>query len=156
MPVSSAHVDSDVEATALGLEQLWERHGSSVYAMACALLGDDTAAVQAVTLAMVDLARTEAGDWPTDIPRYLSDRVYWRSQELAREPSNASRLPPIMGWLAQLARLQRTCLALCTFGGYTYREAADLLDVAPATVADLLTSGLRELGHLATGGPVIA
>lgn len=155
--VSIRHVASDVEArTPPALEGLWERHGRSLYAMACALLGDETAAVQVVTLAMVDLARTDAENWPTDIPRYLSDRVYRRSQALTTEPPSPSPGLPIMGWLARLARLQRSCLALCAFGGYTHREAAVLLDVAPATVAEMLTSGLRELGHLAGGGPAIA
>ena len=57
-----------------------------------------------------------------------------------------------MVWLGQLAQLQRACLALCVFGGLTHREAADLLDVPPSTVAELLTAGLRELGRLAAGG----
>jgi DNA-directed RNA polymerase specialized sigma24 family protein len=124
--------------------------------MACALLGDENAAVQTVTLAMVDLARTDAEDWPTDIPRYLSDRVYLRSQALTMESPSSSPGLPIIGWLARLARLQRSCLALCALGGYTHREAADLLNIAPAAVAEMLTSGLRELGHLAAGGPAIA
>src|SRR4051794_7296075 len=151
------HSTSEAEAgTAPGLEELWKRHGRALYAFACALLGDEAAAVQAVTLAMVDLARTSADEWPREIPRYLSERVYWRSQALTMERSSPSPVLPIMGWLARLARLQRTCLALCAFGGYPHREAADLLDVAPATVAELLTTGLRELGHLAAGGPAIA
>jgi DNA-directed RNA polymerase specialized sigma24 family protein len=148
--------DVDAAATAPGLEALWDRHGASLYALACALLGDEAAAVRTVTLAMVDLARTPASDWPIDIPRYLSERVYRRSQTLTTEPSGASHVPASMRWLARLARLQRTCLALCVFGGYTHREVAELLDAAPATVAELLTTGLRELGHLAGGGPAIA
>ena len=67
-----------------------------------------------------------------------------------------SHLPPVMTWLAQLAQLQRACLALCVFGGHTHREAADLLDVAPTTVAELLTAGLHELGNLAAAGPTTA
>ncbi len=63
----------------------------------------------------------------------------------------AALLPPAMVWVSQLARLQRASLALCVFGGLTYREAAALLDVPPVTVADLLTAGLRELGRLAAG-----
>ena len=68
------------------------------------------------------------------------------------EPSGRPSLPPVMVWLGQLAQLQRACLALCVFGGLTHREAADLLGVPPSTVAELLTAGLRELGHLAAGG----
>ena len=65
---------------------------------------------------------------------------------------SSPHLPPVMVWLGQLAHLQRACLALCVFGGLTHREAADLLDVPPSTVAELLTAGLRELGQLAAGG----
>ena len=56
-----------------------------------------------------------------------------------------------MVWLGQLAELQRACLALCLFGGHNYREAAGLLGLPPMTVADLLTSGLREVKRLAAG-----
>ncbi len=139
----------DARPIADQLEDLWELHGGRLYGLACALLGDESAAVRAVTLAMVDLAGRGVGDWPEDVPRYLSGRVYWRSREVAVEPSDMSRLPPVMGWLAQLAQLQRACLALCVFGGHTHREAAHLLGVPPDTVAELLRSGLRELGHLA-------
>lgn len=138
------------------LEDLWDRHAGCLYSLACALLGDEAAAVRAVTLAMVDLARTPPRDWPEDVPRHVAARVYWRSRDVAVEPSGLSHLPPVMTWLAQLAQLQRACLALCAFGGHTQREAADLLDVPPATVAELLTAGLRELGHLASEGTATA
>jgi DNA-directed RNA polymerase specialized sigma24 family protein len=57
-----------------------------------------------------------------------------------------------MVWLGQLVELQRACLALCVFGGFTHREAAELIGVPPNTVAELLTAGLRELEHLAADG----
>ena len=46
------HPDSDPERvfTARQLEDLWDRHGTSVYTLACAILGDEAAAAQAVTL----------------------------------------------------------------------------------------------------------
>lgn len=134
----------------LPLETLWDRHGGSLYALACALLGDQAAAVRAVTLAMSDLPRTTASDRPEDALRHLAARVYWRSREVAARPSGSTHLPPVMAWLAQLAHLQRACLALCVFGGHTHREAADLLGATPESVAGLLTAGLRELGQLAT------
>ena len=138
------------------LEDLWDVHGGCLYALACALLGDEAAAVQTVTLAMVDLARMPVGEWPEDLRRYLAGRVYWRSTEVSCHPSDLSQLPPVMTWLAQLAQLQRACLALCVFGGLTHREAADLLDVAPTTVAELLSAGLHELKNLAADGPITA
>src|SRR4051812_28393556 len=48
-------------STAPDLEKVWDRHGGAVYSLACAVLGDEAAAVRVVTLAMVDLAlRTDA------------------------------------------------------------------------------------------------
>jgi len=143
---------SDPESvTALLLEDLWDRHGRSVYALACVLLGDETAAAQAVTLGLTDLARS-AGGASTNARRSWARHVYWRSQELAGQTSRTPHLPPAMVWLSQLAQLQRACLALCLFGGHSHREAAGLLGVPPMTVADLVTAGLREVERLAAGG----
>ncbi len=134
------------------LENLWDRHGASVYALACALLGDEEAATQAVTLGMTDLGRSTDSVSAKDARRSMARHVYWRSQELAGKTRRTVDLPPAMVWLGQLAQLQRACLALCVFGGHTHREAAGLLGVPPMTVAELLTAGLREVGRSATGG----
>jgi DNA-directed RNA polymerase specialized sigma24 family protein len=133
------------------LEELWDRHGGSVYALACALLGNEVAAAEVVRLAMADLARSVRGVSAEETRRCLVRQVYRHTQGHAGETSGAVMLPPVMVWVSQLARLQRASLALCVFGGLTHREAAALLDVPPSTVADLLTSGLRELGRLAAG-----
>ena len=153
-PASRPHPESEASASTAAphLENLWDRHGGSVYALACALLMDEAAATRAVTLAMADLALSPGDESPEDPRRFLARRVYWHSQEVPVEPSGMPHLPPVMVWLGQLARLQRACLALCVFGGLTHREAADLLGVPPSEVAELLTAGLRELGHLAAGG----
>jgi DNA-directed RNA polymerase specialized sigma24 family protein len=134
------------------LEDLWDRHGRSVYALACTLLGDEEAATQAVTLGMTDLAHSTERVSAKDALCSIARHVYWRSQELSGATSSTLHLPPAMEWVGQLAQLQRACLALCVFGGYTYREAADLLGAPPTTVARLLTAGLREVGRSATGG----
>ena len=144
-------------STAPNPEKVWDRHGGSVYALACALIGDEAAAVRAVTLAMVDLTLSIDAEPHQDILGFLARRVYRHSLEAKVKPSDRPgpppvTLPPVMGWLSRLAQLQRACLALCVFGGLTHREAADLLGVPPSAVAELLTAGLRELGHLAAGG----
>ncbi len=133
------------------LEDLWDRHGGTAYALACALLGNEVAAAEAVRLAMADLARSIRGVSTEEARRCLVNHVYQRTQELDGETSGAVLLPPVMVWVSRLARLQRASLALCVFGGLTHREAAALLDVPPGTVADLLTAGLRELGCVAAG-----
>ena len=137
-------------------EDLWNGHGRSAYALACALLGDETAAKQAVVLGMTDFARSQASTSAGDTRRSLARHVYWRSTELASETSRTTGLPPTMAWLAQLAQQQRTSLALCAFGGHTYQEAADLLDIAPLTAAELLRSGLNELSGLSTPGIAVS
>ena len=133
------------------LEDVWDRHGMSVYAVACALLGDEAAATLAVTRAMQDLAGSSDLGWVLDERRTLARHVYHRSQELLEDTSSPEQLPPAMRWVAQLAPLQRACVTLCCFGGHTHREAAVLLDVPPMTVAELLTAGLRELSDVPAG-----
>ena len=133
------------------LTDVWDRHGMAVYALACALLGDEAAATLAVTRAMQDLAGSSDLGWVLDERRTLARHVYHRSQELLGDTSAPHELPPAMRWVAQLAPLQRACVALCCFGGHTHREAAVLLDVPPMTVAELLTAGLRELSDVPAG-----
>lgn len=139
----------------LPLEEVWDRHGRSVYALACALLGDEEAAARAVQLGMSDLART-GGVSADEARRSLARHVYRRSQELVAPSPRSRQLPPAMVWLGQLAHLQRSSLALCMYGGHTHREAAALLGVPALTVAGLLSSGLRELGRLSAGGAATA
>ena len=134
------------------LEDLWDRHGGSAYALACALLGNDVAAAEAVRLAMADVASSGRGVSTQEARRCLVRHVYRHAQESAGETPDAILLSPVMVWMSRLARVQRASLALCVFGGLTHREAAALLDVPPSTVADLLTTGLRELRGLAPGG----
>jgi hypothetical protein len=134
------------------LEDLWDRHGRSVYALACTLLRDQEAATQAVRLGMTDLAHSTDSVSAKEARRSMARHVYWRSQGLASQTPKTLHLPPAMVWLGQLAQLQRACLALCVFGGHTYQEAAGLLGVPPNTVAELLTAGLREVGRLLPGG----
>jgi hypothetical protein len=143
-------------ATRGELEDLWDRHGGSAYALACALLGNEVAAAAAVRLAMADLARSIRGVSPEEAQRCLVRHVYRHTQELVGQTPSTTQLPPVMVWVSQLARLQRASLALCYFGGLTHREAAALLGVPPGTVADLLNAGLRELGRLAARGTPVS
>jgi hypothetical protein len=63
----------------LQLEEAWDRHGRSVYALACALLGDGVAAAQAVTLGMTDLAGSTHSVSAADARRCMARHVYWRT-----------------------------------------------------------------------------
>lgn len=146
--VQRDHRDEPRDTSARELEHLWERHGETAYTLACALLGDEVAATEAVRLAMLDLARSDGGSsqWSQ---KTLTRHVYLQSQTVSHGTLGSAQLPPVMVWVSQLAQLQRASLALCVFGGLNHREAAALLDVPPSTVAELLAAGLRELGRLA-------
>ena len=89
-PRSEGEADA---STAPDLEKVWDRHGGSVYALACALLGDEAAAVRVVTLAMVDLALSTDGESHEDTLRFLARRVYRHSQEVPVEPSGGPTCP---------------------------------------------------------------
>ncbi len=129
-------------------EDLWNDHGQSVYSLAHTLLGDEVTAMQAVAQGMVDFVGRDTCTPAEDPGRTLARLVYRRSTELATKTSDSTDLTPPMGRLAQLAQLQRASLALCTFGGHTYDDAAKVLSISPLTVAQLLTSGLNELSRL--------
>lgn len=140
---------TDTASSTAWAEDLWESHGTPVYWMAYAVLGDETAAMQAVALGMVDHVRRDHENTPADeVRRALARHVYLRSAELASQSSASTKPPPLMEQLAQIARLQRASLALCTYGGHTYGEAAEVLGISPHTAAQLLTAGLHELSRL--------
>lgn len=129
-------------------EDLWNNHGQRVYSLAHALLGDETAAMRAVAMGMVDLVRTDGAVPARDTGCALARHVYLRSTALSQEAPRRTGLLPAMERLAQLADLQRASIALCAFGGHTYGCAAEVLGIAPPTVAQLLTSGLAEISRL--------
>ncbi len=147
-PASAVAVATDVTNFDGWAEDLWKRHGQSVYSLAHTLLGDETTAMQAVAQGMVDFVGRDLCTPAEDTGRTLARLVYRRSTELVSETPDSTDLTPAMGCLAQLAHLQRASLALCTFGEHTYADAAKELGIAPLTVAQLLTSGLNELSRL--------
>ena len=98
---------------------------------------------------MADLAHSTSVLADGEARRRLARTIYRHAQQPVGELTGADRLPRPMVWLSRIARLQRASLALCVYGGLTHREAAMLLDVPPATVAELITAGLREINRLA-------
>jgi hypothetical protein len=145
---SPAVAPAGASSTDAWAEDLWNEHGQLVYSMACALLGDESAAMRAVAQGMVDFAHSGVVAPGDDTARALARHVYRRSTHLTVETPGSTGLPPAMVWLAQLAQLQRAALALCAFGGFTCTGAAELLRTTPTAVAQLLSSGLDELRRL--------
>lgn len=132
-------------------EDLWDRHGTQLYALACLLLLDEAAAMRAVAWGMADFALSDLSTSPDDARRSLARHVYWRSGEHIGEA-----LPLPMARVARLAQLQRACLALCMFGSHTYTQASALLEIPPLQGAALLRSALQELGRPTTATPAMA
>ncbi len=131
----------------MGPEQLWDLHGASLYAMACIVLGDKTAALRGVTLGMVDLFKGEGEPPAGEALRSAAYSVYRQCQQMSRQDSMAWSMtePPMMAWLGELAAHKRRVLAFCVFGGHTYRETAAALDIPVDTVTRLLNAGLTDL-----------
>lgn len=135
-------------------EELWDLHGSALFALARALIGDEPTALHAVTWAMADLY--SHSDTVPDMPqgealREAAERVFMRCDALLADTHTrrTTILPRPMVWFGGIEGGQRGALALCVFGGHSYRQAAALLDLPPDVVAALLTSGLQELTRLA-------
>lgn len=133
----------------LSPEHFWDLHGTSLFALASALLGDRDAAVRAVCLAMVDLYTGDvpgAGTSPETLRR-AAGLVFLRCEGGLARPSAARAAGghPVAVRLGELAAAQRAAVALCVYGGHTYQLAAVRLGLPAEVVADLLRSGLREL-----------
>ena len=136
--------DSSYQHSYLEPEELWDLHGAALYALACILLEDEADVVLAVTLGLMDVYRVPEPD-PT--LRTAAGSVHRHCRTLARsERAEATSGAPAMAGLREVAWSQRSALALCFFGGHTYRDAAAELDIPSDTVAWLLMSGLQELG----------
>ena len=124
------HPDTHNARLAVMLEDLWDRRSGAVYTLACALVGDEAAAGRAMRLGLADLTHTGDSDWADDAHRQWAHHVYLRSQQVggsATADPEASKPT----WLGHLAPIHRACVALCLFGGHTYRDVASLLDVPP-------------------------
>lgn len=147
-----------VSHEALPPDQLWDLHGDSLFALACTVLGDESAALRGVSMGMVDVycrddpdPATTPEETPEETLRVAARCVFARCDAMLGGVTTrrTMTLPPLMVWLGELARSQRGALALCVFGGHDYRQAASVLDRPPEVVARLLTSGLQDLGRLA-------
>lgn len=107
-------------------EELWDLHGSALFALACALVGDEPTALHAVTWAMADLY--SHFDAVPDIPqgealREAAECLFMRCHAVPADTHvrRTMILPPLMVLLGEIACEQRGALALCAFGGHSYR-----------------------------------
>jgi DNA-directed RNA polymerase specialized sigma24 family protein len=126
-----------------------ERHVAGLHALAQLLTAEPDLAehlvVRAVRTSLLgdDLRRLAAAV----VRAWLDQRPDGRDRIPSAIPAIpvVPAVPAILAAVHALPPRQRASLALCRFGGHTYRDAAALMDVPPAEVADLLTSSLRAL-----------
>ncbi|MEV8376490.1 sigma factor-like helix-turn-helix DNA-binding protein [Kribbella sp. NPDC056861] len=145
--------------------QLCDRHGGALFALARAVLGDSQRAedvvVEVIARACVDPGAT-ASVRARSLRRELARLTYLYAARCLDDTSRpgSGSVTPTMAGLAELARQQRSAVALIQCGDHTIGDVADLLDLSVSAVATLLCAGLQELstpGKSATGhGPRLA
>ena len=120
--------------------QVLDRHGTDLHAVATVLTSDPELAQQLVVLAV----RTSLPDDGLD---RLSGTVVraWLDGHPEQLETITPAVPTPLSRLHEMPAHQRASLALCRFGGHTYRQAADVLELPADQVADLLTTSLRAL-----------
>jgi hypothetical protein len=126
-------------------EDLWDRHGGSLLALARTLLGDTSAAQRAVASALTTLyqeqGEPEAGQALQAAARCVfahSEAMRSRTSLVAFETTRTSGTSPFR----RMALNQRRILALCVYGGHTFRDAAAVMGISDDTAARLISTGL--------------
>lgn len=133
------------------------RHGSTLYTLAHVLAGDREHAEQLVLQAIFTgraggVTRNPAD--PQDGLRRLARLIYlqWcadvgpKSVPAASAPQpGALAGPTLLLGLKAMPHEQRAAVALCMFGGHSYRQAAEVLVLPAEAVAELLRDALYEL-----------
>lgn len=127
-------------------EKLWDLHGGSLLALARTLLGDESAAQRAVAAGLAALYQ-DRGDTGATLTLPVAARYVFAHSEAMRshgalvtfEGTDASGTSTFR----QMALNQRRMLALCIYGGYTYRDAAAAIGVSAETAARLVTTALK-------------
>lgn len=148
-------------ATPTRAEQLCDDHVVALYALAYLLTSRRDLATYVVAGAIDDLSARPEPDCRedrVDIRSELARLIYLGSRALERgapqEPfpvhdegaaDEPRSTPTAMTSLEALPDQQREAIALCLYGGQSYRDTAELLGLPAESVAGLLASGLHEL-----------
>ena len=127
----------------------YDQFGHSLHLLACVLTDD---AKLAQKLVVQTIVKHQPGQ---STLRELSADIHmaWLAggqPPLSAEPSPLPKTSSGALTLHDIYRLaadQRAALGLCKYGGHTYRQAADLLDLLPEQVTRLLCDALRALAN---------
>ncbi|WP_344959070.1 RNA polymerase sigma factor [Actinomadura miaoliensis] len=161
--------------------ELFDEHARSVYNHAFRLMGDWSAAEDAVSLTFLEAWRLRDRVDPdggslrpwllgitSNIARNLRRAARRHDGALARMPrgqavpdfadeltsriDDRARLARVRAALAALRAPEREVLALCVWAGLDYAEAAEALGVPVGTVRSRLSRARRKLGRLVAAG----
>ena len=161
--------EGDVDA----LGTLFDRHSRQALALARRIVGDRVFAeevVQEVFLAVLeragsyDPARASFRSWLLSMVHHKAVDVVRREESLRRRSAASERLdlreplsdPSDEAWdvivaaqvrdaLGVLTEEERRAIETAYFGGYTYRQTAELLEVPEGTVKTRMRTGVRKL-----------
>jgi RNA polymerase sigma-70 factor (ECF subfamily) len=162
------------------LAEAYRRHAGSVSALARRLLGSENLAEEVLQEVFLHLWNNPDRFDPDrgSLRSYLLTRAHSRSVDLlrsegarrTREERDARRTADagydlerevwdltvseaVSTALHDLREEERSPIVLAYFGGYTYREVAEMLDQPEGTVKGRIRNGLQRLrGHLADAG----
>lgn len=140
-------------------ETMRQRHGIAPAAFAWSCTGDRAQALAITARVLAEAARWPASEAAADVRaqrRMLARAIYPHNDtsspadaqgvgdhRVGTEPTGEA--DALVAELRRLPVSERDPIILCSFGGHTYREAAELLVTTPADVADRLRSGLRRI-----------
>jgi len=127
----------------------FREHLPSLFSIASFLLAEPAEATEAVRRALTSVNEGSAAVVSREEERAMLAATVYRCCADVVEARGASTrgsgpLPPV----GAPCDLERSALALVMFGGHSYRDAASVLGLEPAVVADRLRSGLHRFRHL--------
>lgn len=141
-------------------EDLTERHGAALFALASLILVDHDDAVAVTAQAILQACNPPhlapaVGRWELARYIYVLSRRLRDDAPALHSSSTHGRHSLIRGdteqaALASLSSRQRSAIALGLFGEHDYREIADLMELTPEECAELLRSGLYTYGKACT------
>ncbi len=141
--------------------RLLKSHGAALHAVAAVLTDDQTLGARLAVLAITSGGTDDGDPGVRDLSSAIV--VAWLGSRVSSEtPAGAAGRAPGPSVLQDVHRLperQRALLALCKFGGHTFREAALVLGISADQAAALLCDAVRSLAatHPSTGErPVMA
>jgi RNA polymerase sigma-70 factor (ECF subfamily) len=173
----AALVISVARSDSAALEEIYRRHGGTVFGLALRVLQDRASAEEVTQEVLIRLWNTPERFDPErgSLRSFLCAQTHSRCIDLIRaesarrrrqdrEAMASSRAPmdvenqvanvlvadQLRGAVADLPDVERRAIELAYFSGLTYREVAEYLEVPEGTIKSRIRSGLRTLNGALT------